>query len=164
MRQAARHVFRPPDAEDALQDACVQFMRRYDGEGGTHALRWMLLVVKRCAWAIGERQRRHESHRELTCTDADIEDEVPLLAVDDGSLDPHLVAERTEQHAMCTALLARLKPDQRAALLLLGLGFSYREIGELRGWTYTKVNRCLAEGRAALRADTEGQQQLEVSA
>ena len=138
-------------------------MRRYEGEGNTHALRWMLLVVKRCAWAIGERQRRHESHRELTCTDADVEGEVPLLAVDD-SVDPHLMVERTEQHATCTAMLARLKPDERAALLLLGLGYSYREIGELRGWTYTKVNRCLAEGRAALRADPDGQQQLEVSA
>jgi DNA-directed RNA polymerase specialized sigma24 family protein len=30
-------------------------------------------------------------------------------------------------------------------------GLSYTEIGELRGWTYTKVNRCLSEGRAALR-------------
>ena len=44
-----------------------------------------------------------------------------------------------------------LKPDQRTALILLGLGCSYAEIGALRGWTYTKVNRCISEGRAALR-------------
>jgi hypothetical protein len=25
------------------------------------------------------------------------------------------------------------------------------EIGELRGWTYTKINRCINEGRAELR-------------
>ena len=26
-------------------------------------------------------------------------------------------------------------------------GYSYAEIQELTGWTYTKVNRCMAEGR-----------------
>jgi hypothetical protein len=31
---------------------------------------------------------------------------------------------------------------------------SQKEIGELRGWTYTKVNRCLAEGRASFRKQT----------
>jgi hypothetical protein len=46
----------------------------------------------------------------------------------------------------------RLKPDQRMALLLAAAGYSYREIGQRRGWTYTKVNRCVNEGRAALRA------------
>ena len=47
--------------------------------------------------------------------------------------------------------LAKLKPSERRALSLLALGYSYREICEQTGWSYTKVNRCLAEGRAALR-------------
>jgi DNA-directed RNA polymerase specialized sigma24 family protein len=47
--------------------------------------------------------------------------------------------------------LRRLKPDERRALVLKAEGFSYAEICELNGWTYTKVNRCLAEGRARLR-------------
>jgi len=32
------------------------------------------------------------------------------------------------------------------------MGYSYREIGQGLDWTQTKVNRCIAEGRAALRA------------
>jgi DNA-directed RNA polymerase specialized sigma24 family protein len=48
-------------------------------------------------------------------------------------------------------LINELKPDERTALLLLGLGYSYEEIGSGRGWSYTKVNRCIAEGRAELR-------------
>ena len=44
--------------------------------------------------------------------------------------------------------LAKLKPQERQALGLLALGYSYREICELTGWTFTKVNRCLAEGEA----------------
>ena len=47
--------------------------------------------------------------------------------------------------------LACLRPDQRTALLLRAAGYSYREIGQRRGWTYTKVNRALATARATLR-------------
>jgi DNA-directed RNA polymerase specialized sigma24 family protein len=39
--------------------------------------------------------------------------------------------------------LARLKPAERTALGMRAAGLSYAEIGELRGWTYTKVNRCI---------------------
>ena len=49
------------------------------------------------------------------------------------------------------ARLARLKPDERTALALQAAGYSYAEIAAAKGWTYTKVNRCIAEGRAALR-------------
>ncbi len=52
---------------------------------------------------------------------------------------------------MTRSHLAALKRDERRALSLLALGYSYSEICELTEWSYTKVNRCLAEGRAALR-------------
>ena len=45
-RQARFHSRRPEDAEDALSDACVQFLRFYDGPAGDDALRWMMLVVE----------------------------------------------------------------------------------------------------------------------
>ncbi len=48
-------------------------------------------------------------------------------------------------------LLATLKPDERRALGMFGAGLSYAEICQATGWTHTKVNRCLAEGRAELR-------------
>jgi DNA-directed RNA polymerase specialized sigma24 family protein len=44
-----------------------------------------------------------------------------------------------------------LKPDERGALLLLGLGYSYREIAAMQGWTMTKVHRFISEGRASVR-------------
>jgi hypothetical protein len=46
--------------------------------------------------------------------------------------------------------LAQLKPQEIRALQLRAEGYSYREICQLTGWTYTKVNRCLTEGRRAL--------------
>jgi len=68
-----------------------------------------------------------------------------------SGVDPDEQLERPEAVRRFFEALAQLKPDERVALLLLGFGFSYREIGERQGWRYTKVNRCLAEGRAALR-------------
>jgi DNA-directed RNA polymerase specialized sigma24 family protein len=41
--------------------------------------------------------------------------------------------------------------DAPQPALLQAEGYSYAEICEMCGWTYTKVNRCLAEGRAKLR-------------
>ena len=154
LRQASAHSHRPADAEDALQDACVQFLGHYDGPPGTDALRWMMLVTKRCAWAIGARQRRRECPVQLSATDASAEDEgAPLLVLAaDLELDPGYLAERAERHAERAAALRALKPDERTAIGLVAAGYSYREIGEDKGWTHTKINRCLAEGRAALRA------------
>jgi RNA polymerase sigma factor (sigma-70 family) len=137
--QAFRHSPDPDAAEDALQDACVQFLRAYQGPPGLPALRWMQTTTKRCAWAIARRQRR-EPPSEL----ADLDAAGP-------ELDPAHLAEREEQRRDRVAAVEALKPDQRSALILLGFGCSYREIGERRGWTYTKVNRCVTEGRAVLR-------------
>jgi hypothetical protein len=45
--------------------------------------------------------------------------------------------------------LQRLKPHELRALWLKAEGFSYAEICEQTGWTHTKVNRCITEGRRA---------------
>ena len=43
--------------------------------------------------------------------------------------------------------LKALKPDEARALLLKAEGLSYQEIGKRFGWSYTKVNRSITEGR-----------------
>ena len=45
--------------------------------------------------------------------------------------------------------MQRLKPDELRALWLRAQGLSYEEIVEITGWSYTKVNRCITEGRRA---------------
>lgn len=136
-------------AEEALADAYVQFMRFWDGPPGVPALQWMLIVAKRCAWAIARKERRRVAasvELSFDLGDSELEQAFPDL-----SADPAERAERAAELAEITGLLEELKPDQRAALILLGLGCSYAEIAELRGWTCTKVNRCVAEGRASVR-------------
>jgi DNA-directed RNA polymerase specialized sigma24 family protein len=148
-RQAIRHSQRPEGAEEALQDACVQFLAHFDGETLEHALPWMLLTTKRCAWAIAQVEKRTPAERLAPTDCADRAEQ--RWTVRDERPETAAFAERRAEHAETVRRLERLKPDERTALILLGLGCSYGEIGELRGWTYTKVNRCVREGREALR-------------
>jgi RNA polymerase sigma factor (sigma-70 family) len=143
MRQARSHSRRPEDADDALGDACVQFLRSYDGPAGEDALRWMLLVIKRCAWAIGRKSQARETRH------GGAEYEATVANVDAPG--PAELVERAEETAQMVELIENLKPDERTALILLGLGCSRAEIRELRGWSAAKVHRCIVEGREQVR-------------
>ncbi len=46
--------------------------------------------------------------------------------------------------------LQALKPQELRALTLLAEGYSYAEIGEITGFSQTKVNRCTGRGPRAL--------------
>jgi len=131
-----------------MQDACVQFLRFYDGPPGLDALRWMQLTIKRCAWATARRQARRQ-HVTLSVTDAPGDGEAVAL---DDMPSPARLLERRDEHLARRAALSRLKPDERSALFFVAAGYSYREVAAMHSWTYTKVNRSLAEGRVALRS------------
>jgi RNA polymerase sigma factor (sigma-70 family) len=149
LRQARRHSRRPEDAEDALGDACVQFLRFYDVGSERDPLPWMLVVIKRCAWEITRRARTRESRHQLGAGEW-IDEQLVIVVADERS-GPAERAERSEETAKVIALIEELKPDERTALILLGLGCSYEEIAALRGWSWTKVNRCLSEGKTKVR-------------
>ena len=151
--QVRFHSRSAEQAEEALSDACVQFMRFWDGPAGLPALQWLLVVAKRCAWAIGRRDRR----RQATLGPLDFEFGTSELQVPlpDERPGPSEVAERSEETRGVIEMIERLKPDERSALIMLGLGCSYAEIAAARGWTYTKVNRCIAEGRQRIREQLE---------
>lgn len=148
-RQAANHSQRPADAEDALQDAYALFIERYHGR--LPALPYLMTTIKHSAWAIGRSGRTRE-RRQVRATAQVDQGLDPWELVPDPASDPETLAERHEELEHRRAAILALKPDQRRALLLLGAGLSYDEIAELNEWTWTKVNRCIAEGRAALRA------------
>ena len=52
--------------------------------------------------------------------------------------------------------MSRLKPQEVRCLLLRAEGYSYKQICEETGWTYTKVNRCITEGRRAFVEQVAG--------
>lgn len=144
LRQARHHTRSDHDAEEALAEAFVQFLRFYDGPPGEDAVHWLLLVVKRCAW----QQRRRGSWKNEVLTD---DPEQAAHRSYDEQGDPAVLAERREDALRLADLISGLKPVERRALLLLGLGYSYKEIAELSGWSVRKVDRCITEGRAAIR-------------
>src|SRR5258706_9624510 len=77
------------------------------------------------------------------------EDWVALIPAEaDG---PPERAERREAVARSREALQALKPQELRALTLLAEGYSYVEIGEITGYSATKINRCLAEGRERFR-------------
>ena len=125
------------DADDAFQRAVLILLEKAPHYPIERLAAWMHLVTKREALSI-----RRERER--------------LLAVEftDPTAATPCPAERAERHEWALGrarTLHRLKPDERRALILRGEGYSYAEISELSGWSYTKVNRCLSEGGARLR-------------
>ena len=135
-RTARRHSLCVADAEDAFQRALLVALRKAPDIGPVQLARWMHAVTRNEARAV-----RRMRERQLRPSGERIE-----LGVD-----PHERAECRERVALVARALATLRPNERRALGLLAAGLSYAEIAEACGWSYTKVNRCLAEGRAALR-------------
>lgn len=148
-RLALANSSNPCDAEDALQEGCLAFLRYYEG-GEDGALPWLRLVVRRFAWRIGSAVRRRGSRRYVATVEPGEPTGHEVVPADPGP-GTHELVEGAEALQRRIELLGELKPDERATLILIGLGLTYREIGELRGWTHTKINRCAAEGRARLR-------------
>lgn len=149
-RTALRFSLCADDAEDACQRAIeILLTKAPAGLAGAGLAAWMQVVVRREALAL--RRARERLLGRAAAGEAPGEETDPLSGVACERPGPLERAERREAAARALRLLAQLKPDERRALILKAQGYSYAEIGRLCGWTYTKVNRCLAEGRARLR-------------
>lgn len=142
LRRTARRVsLCADDAEDALGRSLEIALIRAPIHSPAPAA-WMHVVVRHEALAVRRARER------LLSTQADQRAAEHLASDSPG---PSEVAERRESRRAELRRLAALKADERSAIVLQARGFSYAEICRLRGWTYTKVNRCLAEGRERLR-------------
>ncbi len=124
-------------AEDALQRAMEIYVRRLASLDPATEAAWLKVVVRHEAMAV---QRASAAVVPLEADDL-----AARLPPAEGAVEERI--EREERTAHSIEALGRLKPDERTALLLKAKGLSYREIGERQGWTYTKVNRAITEGR-----------------
>jgi len=140
LRVARRHSVCSDDAQDALQRGLEIFLRHADRLEPERAIAWVTTVVKHEAMAIRSARTR-------------------MLGFDELDLDRHEArhVESPEERALgqdrvarCAEALTHIKPHEAQALWLKALGNSYAEIAEAQGWSYTKVNRLMAEGRRAL--------------
>ena len=103
-------------------------------------------MVKHEAFAL---RRQRERHSPVT-DDGELRDRPAPSAV------THEQAERLERLRQGAEALGQLKPHEIRALVLKAEGYSYREICAITGWSYTKVNRLLTEGRRAFLRRVSG--------
>jgi RNA polymerase sigma factor (sigma-70 family) len=139
LHTARRHSLCADDAQEAYQRAMEIFLRRASTLDPQRAGAWLHTVTKHEAMAV-RRQRQQ------------------LVGVEDIDFDRHEarhLPSPDEQivnfdHLTRSAeALQRLKPNELRALWLKASGQSYNAIAEAQGWTYTKVNRLITEGRRA---------------
>jgi RNA polymerase sigma factor (sigma-70 family) len=138
MRVALHWSLCRDDALDAVQRALEIYVRRLDSLDPTTEIAWLKVVVKHEALTI---RRQRSDSVPVDSADLDLQPNDSQRPLDD-------LLDGRERVNRSAEALRRLKRDEAKALVLKAQGLSYAEIGERFGWSYTKVNRCLTEGRA----------------
>lgn len=148
-RTARRYSLCADDADDALQRALEILLRKAPTGDSRELIKWTQTVVKHEALAVRRERERILAGPAAIAPEPGAEDWTALLpTASDG---PPELAERQEAIARSREALQTLKPQELRALTLLAEGYSYAEIGEITGYSRTKINRCLAEGRERFR-------------
>jgi DNA-directed RNA polymerase specialized sigma24 family protein len=137
LHNAVRAAARGPEAviEDACQVAWTILVRRPDISLDERGFNWLAIVAIREAWRLASIANEipvGSLHGTMTGHDEELPEPAHL---DDRSAEQRAL-DHIEHHERL-AVLATLKPREREALYLLGLGHSYAEIADLSG-----VNRC----------------------
>lgn len=150
---ARRYSLCAADAEDAYQRGIEILLNKAPVADPRQLLPWARTVIKHESLALRrarERSLSQPTERDGHRFDSEVEDWVDRLEASGPQPDDSLIGRELVHRSR--EAIAELKPDERKALTQLAEGYSYAEIGSMNGWTYTKVNRCLAEGRERLRA------------
>jgi RNA polymerase sigma factor (sigma-70 family) len=140
---ARRYAATEHDAEDAYQRGLEILLTKAPSTDEDDLVPWLKTVVKHEAFAIRKQRERHgvpSERDELTPAHQDTHEQV----------------ERLDRLGRGAEALNRLKPAEMRCILLLAEGHSYAEICEITGFSYTKVNRCLAEGRQSFMQRLDG--------
>jgi RNA polymerase sigma factor (sigma-70 family) len=134
---ARRYTVSPEDAEDAYQRGLEILLTKAPAVTDEELLPWTRTVIKHEAFAIWRSRDRAVA----------APDDEPLEQAASAAPSPDEQVERLERLRLSAEAIGRLKPQEVRCLVLRAEGHSYRQICRITGFTYTKVNRCLAEGR-----------------
>jgi RNA polymerase sigma factor (sigma-70 family) len=138
------------DADDAYQRGIEILLSKAPVTDQRQLLPWARTVIKHEALAIRKSRERVLNRPAVPAREEESDDWVELIPWRGDGPDEHAV--NRERVARSREALALLKPHELKALTQLAEGYSYAEIASLNEWTHTKVNRCLAEGRARFRS------------
>ncbi|MEX0992870.1 MAG: sigma-70 family RNA polymerase sigma factor [Solirubrobacterales bacterium] len=139
-RTARRYSLCASDAEDAYQRGLEILLTKAPTEDRAQLHPWLHTVIKHEALALrGQRERLLGA--ELT---------------DAGMVGgPEDLAPERERARHTAEALGGLKRSEVQCMLLKALGYSYEEIATRTGYSRTKVNRSLSEGRQRFRERVE---------
>lgn len=134
---ARRYSLCAADAEDAYQRGLEILITKAPTADTSELRPWLHTVVKHEALAI-----RRQRERMLAASP----DSPRPVEADNGRSPEDGIGER-ERARQTAEALSQLKSSEVQCLLLKALGYSYDEISTRTGFSWTKVNRSLTEGR-----------------
>jgi RNA polymerase sigma factor (sigma-70 family) len=136
-RTARRYSICSADADDAYQRSLEILLTKAPTTDRSQLRPWLHTVIKHEALAL----RRQ---RERTVAPDDTGAEEPIAS---DARDPEESAGERERLRQTAEALGTLKPSEVQCMILKALGYSYDEISQRTGFSWTKVNRSLTEGR-----------------
>jgi RNA polymerase sigma factor (sigma-70 family) len=146
LRTAYRNSLCEDDAHDAYQRAMEILLRRARTLDPASAHKWLHVVVKRESLEI---RRSRLGSVALETIDFELHSASEVSTPEERVLN-------IDRSKRATEALRRLKPQELRAMWLKAVGHSYAEIAETTGYSPTKVNRCLTEGRKSFLERFEG--------
>jgi RNA polymerase sigma factor (sigma-70 family) len=148
-RTARRYSLDGEDVEDAYQRTLEIVLTKAPTSDPQELIRWAQTVIKHEALAVRRNRERLLGVTPVAGQEGMPRDPVAQLpARSDG---PDEQVERREQVARTREALQALKPAELRTLTLLAEGYSYAEMAQITGFSLTKINRCLSEGRERFR-------------
>lgn len=145
LAHARRFASNPEDAEDAFQRGLEILLTKAPSTDENDLVPFLKTCIRHEAFALAASRRRSGMPLDAV-----------VAASPTAAPGPDEHVERIERLRVGAEAMARLKPQEIRALLLRAEGHSYASIAAETGWTYTKVNRALTEGRRAFLARVEG--------
>ncbi|AGF73797.1 sigma-70 family RNA polymerase sigma factor [Corynebacterium halotolerans] len=142
---ARRYARNEDDAHDILQEALLKASRKLHTYRAESTLStWLHRLVMNSGWDFAH----HRSHREQTTLDDDV---VPHEFNIRLSYDP---TRHLDQTMLLRQAMAKLRPDQRAALLLIDVaGYSVSHVARREGVRPGTIKSRRARAREFLRED-----------
>lgn len=144
------------DAEEVVQDACLNAFRARDDLRGADARAWLLAIVRHASYALLRQRQQLPAHEPW---DDETDDPGQRTVHDDGLVvsDPQMLLLRREDAARLNAAVAALPTIFREVLVLREFeGMSYAEIAALIGVPTGTVMSRLARARRQLLCSLRG--------
>ena len=132
-----------PDAQDAVQEACLRAFRHFSTFRGGDARAWLLKIVRNTCYSWSRVNRPLQDATEF---------DESFFTPDVRSPNPEEAVLQNDNGTQVREALQKLPPNLREVLILRELeGMSYREIGAITGMPAGTVMSSLSRARGRLR-------------